>query len=146
MRGAHDPEVPAVERYDPGDPESLRCGDDRSVDHSEPRVRVPRDQLGDANPVGRSRRLDEECSGGEIFEKPELDLRTETSLDEMRYLCEHERRNDEGARIGAQYRSACDVVIIRNVEIRVERAGVYERSGRPNSSASSSSIRLAVSL
>jgi hypothetical protein len=64
----------------------------------------------------------------------------------VRHLGEHERWNDEGARIGAQERGARHVVIIGNVEIRVERAGVYEGPGRPNSSASSSSIRLAVSL
>jgi hypothetical protein len=64
----------------------------------------------------------------------------------MRNFGEHERWNDEWPRIGAQYRGARDVGIISNVEVRVEGAGVYEGSGRPNSSASNSSMRLAVSL
>jgi hypothetical protein len=137
--------VPPVERRDPRDPEPFGGADHRGIDHSESRVGVARDQLGDADPVRGSRRFDEERPGGEILEKAELDPGAEAALDEVRDLCEDERGNDQRAGIRAQELGTRDVVVICNVEIRVERAGVYERSGRPSSSASSSSIRRAVS-
>jgi hypothetical protein len=73
-------------------------------------------------------------------------VEAETSLDEIRDFGHDERRYDERAWVRGQELEAREMIVVRLVQIGVERAGVYERSGRPSSCARISSMRAAVSL
>lgn len=120
--GSHDGEVSPVERGDLVGPQSLGGADHRCVDGAEREIAVPADELGDAHPVGRCDRLDDEVAGSQVAQESDLGVAAEAAGDEARDFGDDEGRDDERAGVGLQQLAALGVVAVYATECNSKRS------------------------
>ncbi len=124
MRRLDDAEVPAVESRDGRCLKTLRGSHDGGVHCAERQVPVPGDELGDTEPVTGLHRVTDEGACGEIAQKANLWVDPQPGLHQVGHFRDHQDRDDQGPRMGAQELEACRVVPVVPVDVGVERPRV----------------------
>lgn len=94
-----DGEVAAVDGGNLSYAQSLGCGHDRCIDGAERQVAVPGDEFSNAEPIGGSHRFNAEGAACQVPEEAHLGFRTQTSREQVGNLGEHERGDDQRARM-----------------------------------------------
>lgn len=93
--GSDDGEVPPIERCDVADDESFGGSDHRCVDGAERECAVSRNEFGDAQPVRRRDRFDDEVAGREISQKANFGIDAQSRAQEIGDLGDHECGHDQ---------------------------------------------------
>jgi hypothetical protein len=127
--------VATVDGRDIRDPQSLGGCDDRSIDGAEGQVAVPRDQLGDAQPVSGGHWLDGEGAASEVAQEPDFRFGPETSRKQVDELRDDQGRDDERAGVRFEEFECGSVMGVVGVDVGVERAGVDDDRGYGATSA-----------
>jgi hypothetical protein len=130
MGRTNDREVPAIERRELHEPETLRRGNDRGVHGAEGKLPIGRHELGDPDPVRGANRLRDQVPRRQVTQESDLSARTESRLEEVGHLAHDELRNDQRPGISFQQSEAGFVVSIVFVDIRVERPGIDDQRDR----------------
>lgn len=138
-------EVPTVERRQLHEAESLCRSDDRGVHGTEGHVPIRGHELGDPDPVGRPNRFRDQVPCREVTKEPDLRLRTESGLEQIRHLGDNELWDDQRPGVTLEQGQAGFVVPIVLVDVGVEGTGIDDQRDRRASRRRISSMRRAVS-
>ena len=139
--GAHDREVPLVERGNLRDAESF-CGcDDRSVGGAQGKVSVLGNKFSDPHPVTCVDVFSEEIPSRQVTEKANFGICAEASADEIGDFGDDKRRDDEGSRVSLEQVEASGVVAVVAVDVGVKRTGIDDQGDGCTSAARISSMR-----
>ena len=134
-------EVSSVEGRDSGDTETFGGDNYRGVHGAEGQVSVSVHQFSDPQPVAHSDRVDLEVSRGEVANKADFRVGTESSLEEVDDFGRHQGRNDQWTGMGQQELQAGSVVPVVRVDVCVEWSRVDDQRDDRASRARISSMR-----
>lgn len=139
--GLDDGEVSSVDRGDLVDAKPFRTGDHRRIDRSERKVAVPVDEVGYPEPVDRMHGFDVKYAGGHIAKETQFSLSAESRAEQVDDLSDHQRRNDQRARMGLQEVCTCLMMPVVGIDIGIKRTGIDNESYDATSLRRISSIR-----
>ncbi len=140
MSGPNDAEVPAVQRRNLTNTESLRGGNDRGVGRSDGQIAVGDHQLRDPQPVGGRDRLSDKVPGSQVAQKPSLGFDAESRGDQVVSLGHNENGDDQRPWMCLQQLEARFVVAIIRIDVCVQRSSVHQNRYRDTSALRISSM------
>jgi len=111
------------------------------VDRPQWQIAVLMDELGDAEPVGRSDRFDSQVAACEVAQEANLGVGAEPSPDEIDDLGDHQRRYNEWLGVVEKECEAGFMMAIVGVDIGVKRASIDYECDCETSLARISSMR-----